>query len=164
MAKVGTVEAARLAGVDRSTLWRKCQTGALSFEVDGDGARLFDTAELERVFGPLQRPHPLPQPSLQREMHPPATDAAPGLLARLEGDLDRLRAELERERSERLDWQRRYVEAQDKFAALLTGPASPLVSPTPTQPGPVVQAVATWTAATARFFRDRWRDALRNAG
>lgn len=161
MAKVGTMAAARLAGVDRSTLWRKCSTGVLSFEVDGDGGRLFDTAELERVFGPLQPPQRVPQPPLHPTLQPTATDAAPGLLQRLEADVDRLRAELERERQERQDWSRRYVELSDKYTALLTGPTSPLTSPPPPPaPGPVVVAVATWSAVTARTFRNIWRDLL----
>lgn len=159
MAKVSTTEAARLAGVDRSTLWRKCQAGTVSYETDADGRRVFDVAELERAFGPLQRL----QPSAQRVPHPavqpPATDAPPGLLQRLEADLDRVRAELERERAERLAWQQRYVEQTDRLTRLLTGPATVA----PTQPGPMTRRIAGAAVVAAAWIRARWLDQLRNA-
>jgi hypothetical protein len=52
--QVGLNEAARLAGKDQSTITRACQSDRLSFIKDELG-RMFDPAELERVYGPLRR-------------------------------------------------------------------------------------------------------------
>ena len=54
--QVGLNEAARLAGKDQSTITRACQAGRLSFTKDESGSRMFDLAELERVYGPLRKP------------------------------------------------------------------------------------------------------------
>ena len=54
--QVGLNEAARLAGKDQSTITRACQGGRLSFTKDESGNRMFDLAELERVYGPLRKP------------------------------------------------------------------------------------------------------------
>jgi hypothetical protein len=54
--QVGLNEAARLTGKDASTITRACQAGRLSFSKDENGNRMFDLAELERVYGPLRKP------------------------------------------------------------------------------------------------------------
>jgi septal ring factor EnvC (AmiA/AmiB activator) len=54
--QVGLNEAARLTGKDASTITRACQAGRLSFSKDETGNRMFDLAELERVYGPLRKP------------------------------------------------------------------------------------------------------------
>jgi septal ring factor EnvC (AmiA/AmiB activator) len=54
--QVGLNEAARLTGKDASTITRACQAGRLSFSKDESGNRMFDLAELERVYGPLRKP------------------------------------------------------------------------------------------------------------
>ena len=56
MAKVTVRDAARLVGKNRATLYRYIGEGALSVTVETHGkqrVRVVDTAELERVFGPL---------------------------------------------------------------------------------------------------------------
>jgi hypothetical protein len=50
MAVVGMAEAAKLAGVGRTTLWRKAKAGTLSTTKFPDGSPGIDTAELFRVF------------------------------------------------------------------------------------------------------------------
>jgi len=51
MAKVGAQRAAELTGKSKSTVQRAMNAGKLSFEVDGNGRRLVDVSELDRVFG-----------------------------------------------------------------------------------------------------------------
>jgi len=53
MAKVGAQRAADLTGRSKSTVQRAMNSGKLSFEVDGNGRRLIDVSELDRVFGLL---------------------------------------------------------------------------------------------------------------
>ena len=56
MAKVTMRDAARLVGRNRATLYRYIDDGTLSVEQETRGkqrVRVVDTAELERVFGPL---------------------------------------------------------------------------------------------------------------
>lgn len=53
MALVNVTEAARLAGVSRPTLYRRMDSGTLSFTLDANKERRIDTAELLRVFGKL---------------------------------------------------------------------------------------------------------------
>lgn len=54
MALVNVTEAARLAGVSRPTLYRRMESGKLSFTLDANNERRVDTAELLRVFGKLR--------------------------------------------------------------------------------------------------------------
>ncbi len=53
MAKVGAQRAADLTGRSKSTVQRAMNSGKLSFEIDGNGRRLIDVSELDRVFGLL---------------------------------------------------------------------------------------------------------------
>lgn len=55
MAKVSVSEAARIAGISRSYLYRKyITTGKLSVEKDHEGKPVIDTSEIFRVFGDRQ--------------------------------------------------------------------------------------------------------------
>ena len=51
MAKVGAQRAAELTGKSKSTIQRAMKTGKVSFEMDHNGRRVIDVAELERGFG-----------------------------------------------------------------------------------------------------------------
>jgi chromosome segregation ATPase len=51
MAKIGAQRAADLTGRSKSTIQRAMKTGKLSYEVDNNGRRVIDTAELDRAFG-----------------------------------------------------------------------------------------------------------------
>ena len=71
---VGLNAAARMVRKDQSTLTRACNAGRLSFTKDENGARMFDPAELERVYGPMRPPeepdraHAAELAGLQREV------------------------------------------------------------------------------------------------
>ena len=47
-------EAAKTAGIARSTLYRAIHNGHISVVSQSDGSKGIDTSELQRVFGPLQ--------------------------------------------------------------------------------------------------------------
>ena len=51
MAKVGAQRAAELTGRSKSTIQRAMNAGKLSYEVDNNGRRVIDVAELDRAFG-----------------------------------------------------------------------------------------------------------------
>lgn len=51
MAKVGAQRAAELTGKSKSTIQRAMKSGKVSFEMDHNGRRVIDVAELERAFG-----------------------------------------------------------------------------------------------------------------
>lgn len=53
MAKVNLTQAAKLAGVGRSTLNRHIKEGKLSKALDDQGKPCVDTSELQRVYGEL---------------------------------------------------------------------------------------------------------------
>lgn len=53
MALLDLTAAAKAAGISRQTLYRKMADGSVSWDVDQQGKRRIDTAELLRVFGPL---------------------------------------------------------------------------------------------------------------
>lgn len=54
MALITLAEAAELVGVSKPTLYRKAASGLVSVTRDDAGRRMVDTAELERVFGPMR--------------------------------------------------------------------------------------------------------------
>lgn len=54
MAILTLTQAARAVGVARSTIYRAIRSGRLSATNQPDGSRGVDTAELMRVYGPLQ--------------------------------------------------------------------------------------------------------------
>ena len=55
-ALIGITDAAKLTGRNASTITRAANQGRLSFHKDSAGRRVFDVAELERVFGKLRNP------------------------------------------------------------------------------------------------------------
>ena len=55
MAILTPTEAAKAVGIGRSTLYRYLHKGKLSTTQHPKGGRGIDTAELERVFGPLEQ-------------------------------------------------------------------------------------------------------------
>lgn len=153
MAKVGAVEAARLAGVSRWTIARKFKAGVLSFELGSDGERLVDTAELTRVFGVLHPDapelHPVHAPGLHHGAPSAPGAGAPAgasageaaalreALARIERENERLRADLEAERQERRQAEREHREERQRLQEqigrallLLPAPSSATAGPT----------------------------------
>ena len=91
-------DAARSAGVARSTLYRKIHQGVVSTVKNHDGSRGVDTSEILRVFGGLQgeTSHDTSQPA------PPDTDRDVALLqaenALLRDHISLLKDELEASR------------------------------------------------------------------
>lgn len=61
-------EAARLAGVNRTTIWRHAKQGKVSLTKGRDGNPRVETSELIRVYGELQHPK---QPKEQQVATPP---------------------------------------------------------------------------------------------
>jgi hypothetical protein len=54
--KLTTQQAAQATGKSRSTIWRSAKSGKVSAERTATGDFVIDVAELERVFGRLNRP------------------------------------------------------------------------------------------------------------
>lgn len=55
MSKITMSEAVKMIPVSESTLRRHVRSGKVSSEKDREGRKLFDTAELARVYGDLKR-------------------------------------------------------------------------------------------------------------
>ena len=55
MALLTLTQAAKTAGIARSTLYRAIHNGRISVVSQPNGTKGIDTSELQRVFGPLQR-------------------------------------------------------------------------------------------------------------
>lgn len=85
MARVGLTEAARLTGRQRSTILRAIQAGRLAEHRDGQGRRVVDVAELQRLWE-------------LRATGAPAGAPADDLL-RIEAEARRAREDADRERS-----------------------------------------------------------------
>lgn len=131
MPKISISEASRLAEKPRSTIHRHIGNGKLSKEMDGQGRPVIDVAELERVYGPLQKAD-MPQTGAMRQSATPERDSADraGLV-----ELEVLRRENALLLDERNDLRRRLdaeAEERRKLTALLTDqrpPAPPAISP-----------------------------------
>lgn len=165
---VGVTKAAQLAGVSRTTLWRKARSGALSTTVGRNGDRRIDTAELTRVFGTLQPESPPLQRFTQPTAPPETVARLQAQVAELERILADVRRELDAERSERRALQARLLELTDRFVRLLPSPdvqadrtprparspraprpRRPSPPPTPTLSG-LLSGVASWLSGDGR--------------
>ena len=63
--KLTTQQAAQATGKSRSTIWRAAKSGKVSAERTATGDFVIDVAELERVFGFLNRPDTSHQVSIK---------------------------------------------------------------------------------------------------
>ena len=112
MAKVGAQRAAELTGRSKSTIQRAMNSGKLSFEIDGNGRRLIDASELDRVFGMLpQGAGSAPQESssqseLQRAADMLEIERLKMRVRGLEEQLEITREQLEDMRGQRDLWQK----------------------------------------------------------
>jgi hypothetical protein len=112
MAKVGAQRAAELTGRSKSTIQRAMNSGKLSFEIDGNGRRLIDASELDRVFGMLpQGGGSTPQESssqneLQRAADMLEIERLKMRVRGLEEQLEITREQLEDMRGQRDLWQK----------------------------------------------------------
>jgi DNA-binding transcriptional MerR regulator len=73
--KHSITEAAKLAGVARSTMFAFARSGKITTEIDGKGRRVIDTAELLRVFGEL-RSDGLPDTKIDHARSPAESETA----------------------------------------------------------------------------------------
>ncbi len=114
MAKVGAQRAAELTGRSKSTVQRSMNSGKLSFEIDGNGRRLIDVSELDRVFGLLpQQNGTAPaqtesagQAELQRAADMLEIERLKMRVRALEEQLDMTREQLDDMRGQRDLWQK----------------------------------------------------------
>lgn len=105
MAKHSISEAAKLTGKARSTLHRHLKDGKLSKEIDSDGQPVIDTAELVRVYGPLQPQDSSDAVSVGQQATPQQDSRLHAKIeAMMEAQIDQLRADLDDARKERDDW------------------------------------------------------------
>ncbi len=114
MAKVGAQRAAELTGRSKSTIQRSMNSGKLSFEIDGNGRRLIDASELDRVFGLLPQgagtapsaQETTPQNELQRAADMLEIERLKMRTRGLEEQIEMLREQLEDMRGQRDLWQK----------------------------------------------------------
>lgn len=105
MARHSISEASKLTGKARSTLHRHLKSGKLSKEQDADGQPVIDTAELVRVYGPLQgQDSSTTVPIGQRATHIQDSPLQAKIEAMMEAQIDQLRTDLNDARKERDDW------------------------------------------------------------
>ena len=114
MAKVGAQRAADLTGRSKSTIQRAMNAGKLSFEIDGNGRRLIDVSELDRVFGMLPQQNGASAPQgettsqaeLQRAADMLEIERLKMRVRALEEQLDITREQLDDMRGQRDLWQK----------------------------------------------------------
>lgn len=105
MAKHSISEAAKLTGKARSTLHRHLKDGKISKERDADGQPVIDTAELVRVYGPLQAQDSSDTVAIGQHATPIQDSPLQAKIeAMMEAQIDQLRADLDDARKERDDW------------------------------------------------------------
>lgn len=140
-------QAAKEAGVSKTSLHRAIKSGRVSASRNDDGTFSIDPAELFRVFPRNSRNTagniPLEQTVTPQEHAgaPPGTAETVGLQAKvsiLESQLSMLREHFDEMKSQRDAWQRQAEQAQRLLAA--PAPPAPPPPPPPTPPAPTPQA------------------------
>jgi len=89
-ATVSISEASRLTGKGRQTLYRHIKNGKLSATKDGDGSRVIQVVELERVYGisvSMEQQPPVPDHTAVQQVD---TSALESEITRLTTDNERL--------------------------------------------------------------------------
>lgn len=150
MAKHSISEAAKLTGKARSTLHRHIKDGKISKETDADGQPVIDTAELVRVYGPLQGQDSSATVSIgQRETSQQDSLLQGKIEAMMEAQIDQLRADLDDARKERDDWK-----AQAQRLSGLLSDQRPIATAAPV---PVRQEnPSTLQSVFGRFWKKRF--------
>lgn len=150
MAKHTISEAAKLTGKARSTLHRHLKEGRLSKGQGADGQPAIDTAELVRVYGPLQgRSSSATDPIGQHATPERDAPLQAKIDAMKDAQIDQLRADLDDARKERDDWK---TQAQ-RLSGLLTDQRSPAPESVATKQ----QGNVTLQSVIARFWKKRDR-------
>ncbi len=129
-------EAHRLTGKARSTIRRDLKSGNLSGTARPDGARAIDTAELVRVYGPLQKLQEQnstelhSEPGGEVEHNPTIEDLhrrlneAEARAARAEGERDTLRELADHAREDAAAWRER-ADRADRLLTDFRAPSEP---------------------------------------
>ena len=104
--KLSQGQAARAAGVSRTTIWRAIKDGRLSYEKAADGSFQIDLSELARVFpdavaGRSEEQARASTLSTHEPEHANAYSALHALVQELKEDKTRLQGELDRAAEER---------------------------------------------------------------
>jgi transposase-like protein len=94
--KLSISEAARRAGVERPTLYRKLKSGALSKGIGDDGKPCIDLSELARLYPHVTNSHDTPKPVRMDSLLQAELQAAQFRILDLEADKADLRAERDR--------------------------------------------------------------------
>jgi DNA-binding transcriptional MerR regulator len=111
MAKHNIKEAARLAGVNRTTLYTYMKEGRISWETLPNGNRVIDTAELSRVFGTLRSLNTNDMPKNQHNQHTQTTDSAREV-SLLQEQIEALRQHVQAAEADKADLRRRLDQAE----------------------------------------------------
>lgn len=113
-------EAAKQAGISKSTLSRAIKSGKISASRGEDGSYSIDPAELFRVYPPQHATHSGNVP-MTRDATPTATPATPGEISALKAEIEGLKAQLAlmREHAEDLKTQRDSWQKQAEVAQRL---------------------------------------------
>jgi DNA-binding transcriptional MerR regulator len=111
MAKHNIKEAARLAGVNRTTLYTYMKEGRISWETLPNGNRVIDTAELSRVFGTLQRLNTNSMSTNQHNQHTQTVDSAREV-SLLQEQIEALRQHVQAAETDKTDLRQRLDQAE----------------------------------------------------
>jgi len=132
MAQIGLKKAADLTGKSQSTIHRAAKAGKLSCVISDSGERLFDIAELERVFGVSVSPDIASAMGSDNSRNAERSDERAVEMARLQAKLEAFETRLRDLESDRDAWR-----DQAKQLARLAGPiaSTELVPPQPQEPG-----------------------------
>lgn len=111
MAKVGAQRAAELTGKSKSTIQRAMKTGKISFELDHNGRRVIDVAELERGFGLVpqsseETESKAVEAELQKATNTLEIERLKMKVRFLEDQLDAAKEQIEDLKSQRDQWQK----------------------------------------------------------
>ncbi|MCH8294676.1 DNA-binding protein [Candidatus Poribacteria bacterium] len=114
MAKLNITQAAKTVGVHRSTIQRHIKQGLISCQVNGNGEKVIDTAELIRHYGELKEPA-TPDAVLHDDaMQHHATPDATGILQEKISLLEQHISELQKDKEEwRKDKEKLYHEKEE---------------------------------------------------
>src|SRR3954469_11992721 len=98
-------EAANAAGKAKSTIFKACKDGLISFARDDRGRFLIEPAELHRVFPPVSAERSAEQPRMDARTDPETLKA---VIERdfLKREIEQLRTVLDDMKSERDEWRR----------------------------------------------------------
>lgn len=127
--KHNLTQAAKLAGVSRSTINRHVKDGTISKTLGKDGKPYIDTSELQRVYGNLSQGHSATGQPVEQRRTPQKDIENTVIQARLEAENQLLRDQLEQTRQDRDEWRKQAQQLalappqQDNAATASNSPA-----------------------------------------